>query len=145
MQDEIAALLAGTVDVAAYQQSLAYLNRVPGWGLQGLRRYFYQPMLKLAEIEPLALLFIQDQLRGSPLLFYSQSLNLLARDAGKLAGIRHSLFGEDIGAGFTALNPGLARGLLQAQPVLDQVESCAATAFMCCLKRSPRCRLWPAS
>jgi len=71
LQGEIAALLAGTVDVAAYQHSLAYLNRVPGWGLQGQRRYFYQPMLKLAEIEPLALLFIQDQLRGSPLLFYS--------------------------------------------------------------------------
>ncbi len=123
LQDEIAALLAGVVDVARYQRSLAYLNRVPGWGLQGLRRYFYQSMLKLAEIEPLALLFIQDQLRGSPLLFYSQSLNLLARDAGKLAGIHHSLFGEDIGAGFTALNPGLARGLLQAQPKLDEVES----------------------
>ncbi len=123
MQDEIAALLAGTVDVARYQQSLAYLNRVPGWGLQGLRRYFYQPMLKLGEIEPLALLFIQDQLRGSPLMFYSQSLNLLARDAGKLAGIRHSLFGEDMGVGFTALNPGLARGLLHAQPRLDEVEA----------------------
>jgi hypothetical protein len=123
LQDEIATLLAGTADVARYQQSLAYLNRVPGWGLQGLRRYFYQSMLKLAEIEPLALLFIQDQLRGGPLLFYSQSLNLLARDAGKLAGTRHSLFGEDMGAGFTALNPGLARGLLQAQPVLDEVES----------------------
>ena len=126
LRGEIAGLLDGTVDVARYQNSLAYLNRAPGWGLQALRRYFYQPMLKLAEIEPLALLFIQDQLRGGPLLFYSQSLNVLARDAGSLAGIRHRLFGEDIGSGFAALNPGLARGLLQAQPALDHAESLRA-------------------
>jgi len=123
LQTEMAQLLAAEVTVADYQRSLSYLNRAPSWGLQALRRYFYQPMLKLAEIEPLALLFIQDQLRGSPLLFYSQSLNLLARDAGKVAGIRHRLFGEDIGSGFNALNPGLARGMLQAQPALDDPEA----------------------
>ena len=122
MQGEIEGLRGGTIDVAHYQRSLSYLNRVPGWGLQALRRYFYQPMLTLAEIEPLALLFIQDQLRGSPLLFYSQSLNLLARDAGKLAGIRHRVFDEDVGAGFNALNPGLARGVLRAEPALDHAE-----------------------
>jgi Pyruvate phosphate dikinase, AMP/ATP-binding domain len=123
LQSEISALVNTPVNVASYQQSLAYLNRAPGWGLQAMRRYFYQPMLKLAEIEPLALLFIQDQLRGSPLLFYSQSLNVLAQDAGHLAGIRHRLFGEDTGAGFTALNPGLARGLLQSQPALEHTDS----------------------
>lgn len=123
LRGEINTLLQGPVDVARYQRSLSYLNRVPGWGLQAMRRYFYQPMLKLAEVEPLALLYIQDQLRGSPLLFYSQSLNLLAGDAGKLAGIRHTMFGEDIGAGFAALNPGLARGVLQAKPALDHTES----------------------
>lgn len=122
LRDELSGLQAGAVDVASYQASLAYLNRVPGWGLQALRRYFYPPLLKLAEIEPLAILFIQDQLRGSPLLFYSQSLNLLARDAGNLAGIRHRLFDQDIGSGFNALNPGLARGILQVQPPLDHTE-----------------------
>ena len=123
LQGEIALLLAGGVDVTRYQKSLSYLNRAPGWALQAMRRYFYPPMLKLAEIEPLALLFIQDQLRGSPMLFYSQSLNLLARDSGRLAGIRHRLFGEEIGAGFNALNAGLARGVLQAQPALEHTES----------------------
>ena len=29
-------------------------------------------------------------------------------------------FGQEVGAGFTALNPGLARGVLHARPVLDQ-------------------------
>jgi hypothetical protein len=123
LRGEIDGLLSKPIDVAAYQAGLAYLNLAPGWGLQALRRYFYQPMLKLGEIEPLSMLFIQDQLRGSPMLFYSQSLNLLARDAGRLAGIRHNLFGEDIGAGVTALNPGLARGILQVKPPLDHTES----------------------
>ena len=31
--------------------------------------------------------------------------------------------GEDVGAGFTALNPGLARGVLQAKPALEHTES----------------------
>jgi hypothetical protein len=121
--EELNGLLQGPLSIKAYQQALAYLNRVPGWGLQGMRRYFYRPMLTLSEIEPQALLFIQDQLRGSPLMVYSQALNLLSRDAGTLAGIRHKLFGQDIGAGFTALNPGLARGVLHARPVVDHDET----------------------
>ena len=54
-------------------------------------------MEKLDEIEPLAELFIQDQLRGSPLLFYSQVLDGLTRDANRLAGVQHKLLGKDIG------------------------------------------------
>ena len=123
LRQEIAGLLQVSVDVSGYQDGLYYLNRVPGWGLQALRRYFYGPMLVLGEVEPLALLFIQDQLRGSPLMFYSNALNLLARDAGQLAGIRHRIFSEDIGAGFNALNPGLARGILRAQPELHEAEA----------------------
>ena len=121
--DEIRGLQQDPVTVARYQQALHYLNRAPGWALQAMRRYFYRPMETLAEIEPLALLFVQDQLRGSPLMIYSQALNLLSRDAGALAGIRHRLFGDDIGAGFTALNPGLARGVLHARPLLDHSEA----------------------
>ena len=77
---------------------------------------FFDAMQKLAQIEPLAMLFIQDQLRGSPLLFYAQVLDGLSRDANRLAGVTHSLFEEEIGVGFTALNPGLARGVLHVAP-----------------------------
>jgi hypothetical protein len=80
-------------------------------------------MEKLGEIEPLAELFIQDQLRGSPLLFYSQVLDGLARDANRLAGVQHKLLGRDIGAGFNALNPGLARGVLHANPDMKRLEA----------------------
>jgi hypothetical protein len=102
-----------------YLQALGDLARLPGWATQGLRFQFYEAMQKLAEIEPLALRFIQDQLRGSPLLFYSEVLNSLLQDANRIAGVRHRLFGKDIGVGFRALNPGLARGVLHASPAPD--------------------------
>ena len=90
--------------------------------MQGLQLQFSEAMEKLGEIEPLAELFIQDQLRGSPLLFYSQVLDDLSRDADRLAGAQDKLFGRDIGAGFNALNPGLARGVLHANPDMKRLE-----------------------
>jgi hypothetical protein len=79
-------------------------------------------MQKLADIEPLAVHFIPDQLRGSPLLFYSQVLDTLLQDANRLAGVRHRLFGSTVGVGFRALNPGLARGTLHASPDLERLD-----------------------
>jgi hypothetical protein len=115
LEKSLARLDGTRIPLAVYQQELGYLARVPGWATQTLRFEFYAAMQKLAEIEPLAVQFIPDQLRGSPLLFYSQVLDSLLRDANRLAGVRHKLFGEEIGAGFRALNPGLARGVLHAR------------------------------
>jgi hypothetical protein len=120
LRNSLAALGANTVNLETYLQTLGYLARVPGWGTQGLRFQFYESVQKLAEIEPLALHFIPDQLRGSPLLFFSQLLDGLLQDANRLAGVRHKLFGREIGVGFRALNPGLARGVLHADPALDE-------------------------
>lgn len=103
-------------EVGRYGAVLRDLGRVPGWGTQTLRMYFGPAMAKLGELEPKAELFIQDQLRGSPLLFYGNVLDGLTRDANRLAGVQHKLFGQDIGVGVNALNPGLARGMLVAQP-----------------------------
>jgi hypothetical protein len=123
LEGSLAELGADDVPLDAYQQQLNYLGRVPGWGTQALRMPFYESMEKLAEIEPLAMLFIQDQLRGSPLLFFSQVLDGLSRDANRLAGVKHRLFGETIGTGFTALNPGLAAGVLHVEPDLADLEN----------------------
>ncbi|MEE4292452.1 MAG: PEP/pyruvate-binding domain-containing protein [Xanthomonadales bacterium] len=117
------ALAGEEAPLGRYQAELAYLGRVPGWGTQALRMPFYGSMEKLAEIEPMAMLFIQDQLRGSPLLFFSQLLDGLSRDANRLAGVKHRLFGETIGTGFTALNPGLASGVLHVEPDLSDLEN----------------------
>jgi hypothetical protein len=114
---------AGTVGLDRYMEELNYLGRVPGWGTQSLRMHFFESMEKLAEVEPMAMLFIQDQLRGSPLLFFSNVLDGLSRDASRLAGVEHSLFGDSIGVGFTALNPGLATGVLHVEPDLSNLEN----------------------
>ena len=122
MQAVLQQLSTDNIPLADYMSQLTYLGRVPGWGTQGLRFQFYESMLKLASIEPLALRFIQDQLRGSPLLFYSRNLDGLLQDANRLAGVHHKLFGKEIGVGFHALNPGLARGTLHARPNLDKLK-----------------------
>ncbi len=114
-------LTAEQMPIAEYLRELRTLGLVPGWGTQGLRLHFGESMEKLAEIEPLADLFIQDQLRGSPLLLYSQLLDGLSRDANRLAGVQHKLLTKDIGTGFSALNPGLARGVLHASPDMKRV------------------------
>jgi hypothetical protein len=114
LEKSLARLDGTRVSLEVYRQELGYLGRVPAWGTQTLRFQFQDAVQKLAQIEPLALQFIPDQLRGSPLLFYSQVLDSLLRDANRQAGVRHKLFGAEIGAGFRALNPGIARGVLHA-------------------------------
>jgi len=101
------------IPLGTYKKELDYLARVPSWGTQTMRFHFYKSMQKLAEIEPLANRFIQDQLRGSPLFFYSTVLDSLVRDANQLVGVRSQLFGKGVGVGLRGLNPGLARGTLR--------------------------------
>ncbi len=121
LRNSFAQLSVDAIGLAAYRGELRYLGLVPGWGSQGLHLHFAEAMETLGAIEPLANLFVQDQLRGSPLLFYSQILDRLSRDANRLAGVQHKLLGKDVGTGFNALNPGLARGTLHAAPDMKQV------------------------
>ena len=121
MEKTLDTLAADKLPLDQYLQGLGYLGRAPGWGTQTLRMHFYESMEKLAQLEPLALLFIQDQLRGSPLLVFSKVLDGLSRDANQLAGVKHRLFDVDVGVGFTALNPGLARGTLHITPDLTEI------------------------
>ncbi|WP_116368698.1 PEP/pyruvate-binding domain-containing protein [Parahaliea mediterranea] len=115
-----------TLSLTAYRDLLRYLGRVPGWGNQALRMQFQSSVATLADIEPRAVHFIPDQLRGSPLLFFSRVLDGLSRDANRLAGVHHRLFGRDIGVGFNALNPGLAQGILHTSVNLDDLTSLRA-------------------
>jgi len=116
------ASLADSTDLNTYRTVLSYLGRAPGWGVQAMRRYFYQGMMHLNEIEPKSILFIQDQLRGSPLLYLSQALDILLQDAGILAGVKHRVFDNDVGVGLNPLNPGLARGTLYLKTPVDEPD-----------------------
>ncbi|MEH6517525.1 MAG: PEP/pyruvate-binding domain-containing protein [Halioglobus sp.] len=120
---EFGRVASASIDLLSYRELLNYAGRAPGWGVQALRQHFYPSMTKLAEIEPRALLFVQDQLRASPLLFYSTVLDILLRDVGRLSGIRHNLFGLEAGSGLHALNPGFARGVLHANPDIADHEN----------------------
>ncbi|MGR9099815.1 MAG: PEP/pyruvate-binding domain-containing protein, partial [Gammaproteobacteria bacterium] len=123
LKASIARLDMDSIPLKTYLEELNYLARAPGWSTQNLRFQFYRSMEKMAEIEPMANLFIQDILRGSPMLFFSQTLDTLTRDANRQAGVTHNLFGEKIGVGFHALNPGLARGRLHAAPDVKHLEN----------------------
>ena len=102
-----------SLSVDAYRDELRYLARAPEWAARWLAFDFSIPVEKLSEIEPLAHLFSQDRMRGSPLLFYSAVIDSLVLDANQLAGIEHELFGQRVGAGLRALNPGISRGVLR--------------------------------
>ncbi len=110
---ERSALAAASVSVQSYKRALDYLALMPHWATQSLHLQFGVAMAKLAGIEPKAGIFIQDQLRGSPLLFQAELVDGLLRDANRLAGVRNELFGDDVGSGLRGLNPGLARGMLR--------------------------------
>ncbi len=123
IKKSVQAITKPEVDLGSYIRELNYLGRVPGWGTQGMRFQFYESMLKLGEIEPLTYHFIQDQLRGSPLLLFPQVLNDLSIDVNHLSGVKHTLFGKKIGVGFNALNPGLVRGVLHTDITLDKIDT----------------------
>ena len=122
MKKTLDSLAVDSVRLDIYLRDLSYLGRAPGWGTQTLRMHFFDSMEKLAQIEPLAMLFIQDQLRGSPLLIFSKVLDGLSRDANRMARVKHRLFDKNVGVGFTALNPGLAHGTLHIEPDMDDLE-----------------------
>jgi hypothetical protein len=121
-KSHFAALAGGEARLDEYLIALKHLALAPGWGTQALRFHCQEGMEKLRELEPLADLFIQDQLRGSPLLFYSQVLDGLLRDANQLSGVSQRLYGRDVGVGLQALNPGLARGILNGSPNMQKLE-----------------------
>ena len=120
LQKSFETLSVPEASLRTYRSELRHLGLVPGWSTQQVRFQFGEAMDKLAEIEPKAELFVQDQLRGSPLLFYSQVLDALNHDANGLAGVRDTVFGKEISAGFNALNPGIARGVLHTNPDMQR-------------------------
>jgi hypothetical protein len=98
--------------VSTWRSEIRYLARGPEWAGRWLEFEFGPTVARLGELEPLARLFPQDRLRGSPLLFYSAVVDGLVADANHLAGIEHRLFGKTVGTGLRALNPGIAWGTL---------------------------------
>ncbi len=99
-----------------YRSELRYLARTSEWSSRWIAFHFGPTVEHWARIEPAAKLYPQDRVRGSPLLFHDEVVDTLTEDANRLAGIQHELFGDRVGTGLRALNPGLARGVLREAP-----------------------------
>lgn len=112
-QQALGRLTAPSLPLERYRAELGYLARVPAWAGRELTFHFGETVTGLARIEALANQFVPDRLRASPLLVYSAMLDGLLLEANSLAGIEHEVFGQKVGAGLRALNPGLARGILR--------------------------------
>lgn len=112
-QQALGRLAVPSLPLERYRAELGYLARAPAWAGRELGFHFAETVTKLARIEPLASQFVPDRLRASPLLVYSTLLDGLLQEANSLAGIEHEVFGQPVGVGLRALNPGLARGILR--------------------------------
>ena len=66
-----------------------------------------------SSLDPAARQYVPDRLRGSPMLNYGAVLDHVVEDVNALSGVQHEIMGERVGGGVRALNPGLARGVLQ--------------------------------
>ncbi len=104
---------ARTPTLAEHIEELQYLARAPEWSSRWLDFDFGRTIGRWSEIEPEAVLYPQDRLRSSALLLYGRVLDGLILDANRMAGIEYEIFGERVGSGLRALNPGLARGPLR--------------------------------
>ena len=102
--------------VEMYAAELRYLARVAQWGQRALDFHFAAMISRWQDLTPLAAQYIPDRLRASPMLPYTRLLDTLLEDANRQAGVRHSLFGEELSSGLRALNPGLRRGVLLPPP-----------------------------
>ena len=109
-----------SLPVSEYQAGLRYLERVSQWAQRTLEFHFSTTVNRWSVLTPLAHYFVPDRLRSSPLLAYSRVLDTLIADANRLSGIRHMVFGEEVGSGLRALNPGLRRGVLLSPPESGQ-------------------------
>jgi len=115
--DELDVLLQKRqLKVRDYHASLNYLTRVSQWSQRALEFHFSTALKQWMPLTPLVQLFVPDRLRGSPLLPYTQLLDSLIVDANRLSGMKHQLFGREVGSGLRALNQGLRRGVLLAEP-----------------------------
>ena len=103
----------GAPPLDRYREEIKYLGRGPEWAGRTVAFNFGETVQHFARLDTVANLYPQDRLRGSPMLFYGIVTDSLTNDANAGAGLEHQVFGQTVGSGLRALNPGLARGVLR--------------------------------
>ena len=115
----VGANAAASLPLKDYQALLRNLELVPVWAERRVQFFFGEQVKRFSGIEPLAVNYVPDRLRGSPLLSYTELLKTLAADAATLSGVQHSFFDKPVSYGFRVLNPGVARGELHTPETLE--------------------------
>jgi hypothetical protein len=103
-------LASSRIDAASYRHTLRYLNRAVEWSRATVQRDFGPVALHYMPVEPASAGLVDSLLRGSAALPLANLIEVLAADADRQAGLRHSIFGRDTSAGVAGLNPGIATG-----------------------------------
>ncbi len=106
------AMSQGEIDPLTYLETSRAVNRAVGWPVATVRYEFAAPLVRYSALDTRATGFVDDLLRGSPVLALAQAARLLAFDAQEAAGIQRRLAGRPAPA-LMALNPGIARGRLR--------------------------------
>jgi hypothetical protein len=89
-----------------------YLGRSMEWGTAAAKHMVALAEQRYAAVEPLALRFSDDAVRGSVLLALAQVLNAIESDAASEAGLSYALGDVTVSTGVMGLNPGAAFGVL---------------------------------
>jgi len=113
---------AAPLNLKNYQSLLRNLERIPVWSERRVQFFFGAQVKRFSSIEPLAVNYVPDRLRGSPLLSYTELLKMLTQDAAALSGVQHDFFEDSISSGFRVLNSGVARGELHTPETLNTLE-----------------------
>lgn len=119
-ENERASIESGSVAAAAapalapesYLELAGVLERSAGWALGSVRYNFAEPLAQWPALEPGAARFVDELLRGSPMLPLADIAHRLAVDAERSAGRAHRMFGKPR-SGLAGLNPGFAVGPLR--------------------------------
>ena len=113
---------AASLTLQNYQSLLRNLERIPVWSERRVQFFFSEQVSRFSGIEPLAINYVPDRLRGSPLLSYTELLKTLAADAATLSGVQHNFFDKPVSYGFRVLNSGVARGELHTPETLEALS-----------------------
>ncbi len=105
-------LRPGERPAAEVAATVGALARASAWGLGTVRHTFAEPLVRYQALEPSSGRFVDDVLRGSPLLPLSDAVATLTLALDRRSGRVHRIMGRDV-HGVVVLNPGVGTGTLR--------------------------------
>jgi hypothetical protein len=108
------------VTAAEYEDLADYLESALGWARAAVSREVLEVTERYSIIEPHAEGLLDELVRGSVVLPFSNRIEAIARDADSSIGRRHRLLDSTSSQGVSALNPGIAIARLEIIEKADE-------------------------